>query len=152
MAKLTPAQLARIAELKKKKKPATAPTKPAPVVPVVDDIETFLAEEFPDPVPAAPEPVDAGVSDLTFDAIPTPEPETPTVTDTLLVANPDGTITPEPEPIDIPAAFRAWLRTPEGLSASDPRLPEDPVRRAIELEDALLVAFRAGFNLNPVTA
>lgn len=137
MAKLTPAQLARIAELKKKK------AKPAPVVPVVDDIETFLAEEFPDPVPAAPEPVDA---------IPTPEPETPAVTDTLLVANHDGTITPEPEPIDIPAAFRAWLRTPQGLSASDPRLPEDPVRRAIELEDALLVAFRAGFNLNPVTS
>lgn len=151
MAKLTPAQLARIAELKKKK------AKPSPVVtlepaPVVDDIETFLAEEFPDPVPAAPEPVDAGVSDLTFDTISAPEPETPAVTDTLLVANPDGTITPEPEPIDIPAAFRAWLRTPEGLSASDPRLPEDPVRRAIELEDALLVAFRAGFNLNPVTA
>lgn len=154
MAKLTPAQLARIAELKKKK------AKPAPVVtpepaPVVDDIETFLAEEFPDPVPAAlvaaaehvlVEPA-AALSIAEPISEPTPEPETPAVTDTLLVANPDGTITPEPEPIDIPAAFRAWLRTPQGLSASDPRLPEDPVRRAIELEDALLVAFRAGFNL-----
>ena len=163
MAKLTPAQLARIAELKNKKKPAAA--KPAPVVipepaPVVDDIETFLAEEFPDPVPAAPEPVEECLHDAGYDlngvgmmicntcrADITPEPETPAVTDTLLVANPDGTITPEPEPIDIPAAFRAWLRTPQGLNASDPRLPEDPVRRAIELEDALLVAFRAGFNL-----
>lgn len=151
---LTPAQLARIAELKNKSKPAPV-VAPEPVPATQDDIETFLAEEFPAPVePTVSLTVDAGVSDMTvpYDMPVTPEPETPTVTDTLLVANPDGTITTEPEPIDLAAAFRAWLRTPQGLSASDPRLPEDPVRRAIELEDALLLAFRAGFNLNSVTA
>lgn len=145
---LTPAQLARIAELKNPKKPAPVVT-PDPVPATHDDIETFLKEEFPEtvasvvPEPVAPEPEIV---------IPAPEPE---------VTNPDSTYTfaiepvipdPVPEPIDPAAAFRAWLRTPQGLNASDPRLPEDPGRRAIELEDALLLAFRAGFNLNTVTA
>lgn len=148
---LTPAQLARIAELKNKSKPAPV-VAPDPVLATQDDIETFLAEEFPDPVPAAPEPVvsltvDAGVSDMTvpYDMPVTQEPETPVavepdkddsevINQSLMIINPD-------------VAFRAWLRTPQGLNASDPRLPEDPVRRASELEDALLLAFRAGFNL-----
>lgn len=147
---LTPAQLARIAELKNKSKPAPVVT-PDPVPATQDDIETFLKEEFPAPVPAAAEPsapepvvslaVDAGVSDMPV----TPEPETPAA------AEPDKddseVISQSLMIIDPAAAFRSWLRTPQGLSASDPRLPEDPVRRAIELEDALLLAFRAGFNL-----
>jgi len=143
---LTPAQLARIAELKNKSKPAPVVT-PDPVPATQGDIETFLAEEFPDPVPAVA-PVEQEIVILAPEPV-APEPEI-VIPDALLVPNSDGTITihlPEPEPIDPAAAFRAWLRTPQGLNASDPRLPEDPVRRAIELEDALLLAFRAGFNL-----
>lgn len=151
---LTPAQLARIAELKNPKKPAPVVT-PDPVPATHDDIETFLKEEFPEKVPAAPvepEPVapePKTVTHLALDIDTSVAPEPAAVIVTPLVANPDGTITiHRPEPIDPAAAFRAWLRTPQGLSASDPRLPEDPVRRATELEDALLLAFRAGFNLN----
>lgn len=58
-------------------------------------------------------------------------------------------IVPEPPrpPVD-PApreAFTAWLRSRDGLNASDPRMSRDPVRQGAELEDRLRLAFLAGY-------
>lgn len=41
--------------------------------------------------------------------------------------------------------FRAWMRTPAGIDASDPRMSQDQVRRGCELEDRLRIAFNAGY-------
>lgn len=50
------------------------------------------------------------------------------------------------EPVSPATMFRDWLRTPEGQDASDPRMPNDAVRRAVFLEDALEKAFLAGYS------
>ena len=41
-------------------------------------------------------------------------------------------------------AFTAWLGSPVGRGASDPRMSSSPSRMAAELEHALWLAFRAG--------
>ena len=43
-------------------------------------------------------------------------------------------------------SFADWLRTKDGLDASDPRVPQDRIRFAIHLEDMLRRAYLAGFN------
>lgn len=43
------------------------------------------------------------------------------------------------------ALFTAWLSSPVGRSASDPRMPTDPVRIGADLDDRLRTAFLAGF-------
>jgi hypothetical protein len=55
----------------------------------------------------------------------------------------DPELPPPPPP---PDTFLAWLQTPEGQSASDPRLPTDRIGLEIALEDALRKAFNAGLS------
>lgn len=45
-------------------------------------------------------------------------------------------------------AFGQWLRSREGVDASDTRMSTDRVRMGAELEDRLRIAWMAGFNAN----
>ena len=102
--------------------PAAAPTPtapPEPAAPITEDqIEEFLSGETPNRAHI-------------------PDDGRPPYTDEELR---------DTEPVSPATMFRDWLRTPEGQDASDPRMPNDAVRRAVFLEDALEKAFLAGFN------
>jgi hypothetical protein len=50
------------------------------------------------------------------------------------------------QPVGAESAFAVWLKTPEGWSCSDPRVPQDRVRLGVYLEDVLRKAFNAGYR------
>lgn len=64
---------------------------------------------------------------------------------TPLPLEPAPPVLPVPAPATPNDLFKAWMRTPVGLDASDPRMSQDQVRRGCELEDRLRVAFNAGY-------
>lgn len=129
MSRVTPEQIKAIQELKSRKAKEREEKAAAE-----KETSEFIAKEFGtgDPAPettAAPSPVES--------AAPAPNVvmvSAPAVTDEEI----QNTL------------FREWLRTPEGLDASDPRLPSDAIRRGVFLEDALGKAFAAGYNSRTV--
>ena len=122
MSKLTPEQIQKIHEAKARREAQREEARKRREAEAEQrkHAEEFIAKEFGETsAPPAPEP------NVAATIIPDADIQKATDTNTL---------------------FREWLRTPEGLDASDPRLPNDTVRRVTFLEDALGKAFAAGYK------
>jgi|GEM_PF-3957795 len=96
--------------------------------------EKAAAAENP-PVPTGNPPVDDSAfwGGTTPQVI--PDAGTPVIT-------PTGT----PPTLDPHQAFCAWMQSPEGMDATDPRLPTDFGRVCARLEDNARAAFQAGWK------